>query len=250
MGAATIFSSLCMFLPLAAWAVINQDWQFQIPLIDLTYKPWRLYIVVCAIPGLTSAIALLFLPESPKFALSQGNKADAYKILEKMNQWNNGKASEFDEFEIREESDSIANKQRILEFKESQFPVLKSIWNQTGPLFKTPHLKSTILLCLIQFGTYLTSNGFFIFFPEIINKMSVNLNSFVDDRIMMCDVINMKTTNASTVQHDGINGEICVEKLEASTLENGFVLELIFAIGSAIAGLLIHKTGKFPIICK
>lgn len=241
-----------MFMPLAAWAVINQDWQLQIPFIDLTYKPWRLFIVTCAAPGLLSAIALLFLPESPKFVLAQGNKISAYNILQKMNRWNNGKNSELGEFEIHDEIDSNERKLCMSDDRKVRLPLLRSVWNQTVPLFKPPYLKPTILLCIIQYGTYLTSNGFFIFFAEIINRMSTNLDSFINQRILMCDVINMKVGNMSmsTAEYDDMNREVCADKLESSTLENGFILELIFAVGSAVAGLLIHKTGKFPIICK
>lgn len=65
----------------------------------------------------------------------------------------------------------------------------------------------------------------------------------------MCDVINMKTANESIIECDDMNGEVCVDKLESSTLENGLIVELIFGVGSTAAGLLIHKIGNFPIIC-
>lgn len=237
-----------MLIPFSAWATINQDWQLEIPFIDLTYKPWRLFIVVCAIPGLVSAIALIFLPESPKFVLSQGDKVGAYQILQKINRWNNGKKSELEKFEIREEIEWIEKQQCMSDMEKGRFALLKSVWNQTAPLFKPPHLKPTILLCTIQFGTYLTSNGFFMFIGEILNRMSVNLDSFIDDRIMMCDAINMKSTNTNTFEFD--DSEVCVDKLEISALANGLYLELIFAVGSAVAGLLINRLGKFLIICK
>lgn len=197
MGSALIFGVSCLLLPLIAWFVINQNWQFYVPLIDITYKPWRLFLIVCSVPGFLAAVALLFLPESPKFVLGQGNSMGAYQILRKMNRWNNGKKSELEVFEIYEEAESIENRRRILETKESRFPLLKSVWIQTAPLFKPPHLKPTLLICIIQFGIYATSNGFYMFFAEILNTMAANLDSFVDQRMPMCDIINMKTANMS-----------------------------------------------------
>lgn len=41
----------------------------------------------------------------------------------------------------------------------------------------------------------------------------------------------------------------CEEKLDLSAVEFGITVETIFAIGSALAGFLINKIGKFPIIC-
>lgn len=200
--AAIVFSSSCMMMPLTAWAVINQDWQLQIPLIDLTYKPWRLFIIVCGLPGFLSALSLCFLPESLKFIHGQGNKKGAYQILKKMNRLNNGKNSQLEVFEIHEETESIRNRRRNLNSQNSRFPLLKTIWNQTAPLFKPDYLRSTILICTIQFGIYATSNGFFMFFAEILNKMSTNLNSFTDERMMMCDIINMKPVNISSIENN------------------------------------------------
>lgn len=202
---------MCVVVPVTAWSVINQDWQLQIPIIDLTYKPWRLFLVVCGLPGFIAAIALIFLPESPKFVLSQGNKAAAYEILQKVNRWNNGRKSELENFEILEDID---NQQSISDGNEKvPSTLLKSIWSQTAPIFKPPYLKSTILLCTIQFSLYSIFNGFFLFFPEIINRMSINLNSFVDDRMPMCDAIEMHTGNTSTIEYDSTNSVVSDERL-------------------------------------
>lgn len=205
MASSVMYGMTLIFVPLTAYLVINQEWQFYIPFINITYKPWRLFIVVCGIPSAASFITLLFLPESPKFILSQGNKEQAYEIIAKMYRINNGKQSEFEIFEIFEEPESVENRQRILKCRDSRFPLLKSIWIQTAPLFKRPHLFSTALLCFIQFGVFATSNGFYIFVVEILNKMSANLDSFIDQRMSMCDAINMKPINVTTIDLHAAN---------------------------------------------
>lgn len=258
MGAAAIFSVSCVLIPLIAWNVINQDWQFQVPLIDITYKPWRFYFVVCSLPELIVATILLFLPESPKFVLGQGKKDEAYEILQKMNRWNNGKNSPLGNFEIFEEVESIDNRNRILHCKKSRFPLLKSVWNQTSPLFRPPYLRSTLLICMIQAGTYATCNGFFMFFGQIMNKMALNLDNFYDDRMMMCDAINLQPVNITTVNMSQIDQKVssqienpvCVEKLELETLEQGVIIEIMFAVGQIVIAALISVVGKFPIVCK
>lgn len=148
------------------------------------------------------------MPESPKFVHSQGDKAQAYAILQKMYRINNGRSSELEKFDIIEEPEAIANRKRILNCKESRFPLLNSIWLQTAPLFKRTHLFSTILICTVQFGIYSTSNGFYIFAVEVLNKMASNLNSFVDQRMPMCETIHMKSANLSTVSNDVSQNEI------------------------------------------
>lgn len=208
MGAAAIFCISYITAPMMAWAVINQNWQFHVPIIDVMYKPWRLYFIICSSPEIIAALVLLFVPESPKFVLGQGHKMEAYKILKKINRWNNGQKSTLELFEIVEENESIENRQRILDCKQSRFPLLQSIWIQTAPLFKPPHFYSIVLVCTIQFCTYITCNGLFMFFAQIINKMATSLDSFVDERMMMCDIINMKPSNTSGQNFDGIETKV------------------------------------------
>lgn len=159
MASALIFGISLPMMPLTAFAVINQNWQFDIPILEITYKPWRLFLVVCSLPGLFASFALLFLPESPKFVLSQGNQAATIEIIEKINRCNNGSGAKLNLAEIYEENESIENRKRILECKDSKFPLLESIWIQTAPLFKPPYLSSMLLICMIQFSIFYVSTG-------------------------------------------------------------------------------------------
>lgn len=197
MGSSVIFGIMCITLPLIAWVVINQDWELFIPLLGITYKPWRLFLVVCSLPGfICSIMLLLFLPESPKFVLGQGKQSEALKILEQMNRWNNGKKSELGIFEIQEEDESIDNRKRMVAIRSSRFPLWNSIYNQTAPIFKRPYLAPTILLCLLQFGVYATSNGFYMFFNDILNKFAIVLNNPDMDVYRMCDAIHLHEQKA------------------------------------------------------
>lgn len=200
MGSALIFGVSCLLLPMIAWSVINQDWQFDVPFIGITYKPWRLFMIICGLPGFLASIALLFFPESPKFVLGLGDQSQTITILKQINRWNNGKKTEFDVFEIYEEAESIENRRRILYNKTSRFPLMKSIWSQTAPLFQLPHLGTTLLICTIQFGIYATSNGFYLFFADILNRMANNLDNSMDRRMRMCDIINMNVKNQTENQ--------------------------------------------------
>lgn len=191
MGSALIFGVSCLLLPLVAWFVINQDWLLYIPMLDLVYKPWRLFLVICGLPGLLSSLAFIFLPESPKFVLGQGNQMGAMEILQKMNRWNNGKNAQLEMFELLEEAESIENRRRILDSKSSRFPLLRSVWDQTAPLFKPPYLGSTLLICFLQYLIYITSNGVYMWFPEILNRVAMQLEDFGDKNIKMCQIVNM-----------------------------------------------------------
>lgn len=189
MVSGVLLSVICILLPISAYGVINQSWEFYIPWIDVTYKPWRLFFIVCALPELIAFVILLFIPESPKFLLDNGKLDEAYNVLQKMNRWNNGKRSQLEPFQIVNE-----NQKR----NDDDVTLINSVWNQTIPLFKPPLLRSTVLICLVQFSFLYTAQGVNVFFVDILNKIAINSDNLVDNRMSMCDIINMKSTQLNT----------------------------------------------------
>lgn len=71
MFSSVIFGAFSLFLPIMAMLLINQKWNFFIPVVQVTYKPWRFFLVACGLPSLISGLTLIFFPESPKFTFSQ-----------------------------------------------------------------------------------------------------------------------------------------------------------------------------------
>lgn len=199
MCASVIFGLFCILLPGIAWLVINQDWQFYIPIVDIVFKPWKLFLIVCGLPGLASSIAFCFLPESPKFVLGEGKQEKTIEILQKVNRWNNKDAQPLQITEIYEELESIENRRRKLENSKSSFSLLKSMWTQTAPLFMAPHLKTTFLACFIQFGIFVTSNGMYMWFPDILNRIAANVNENPGEKISLCDIVYMTRLNISAM---------------------------------------------------
>lgn len=59
-------------MPGLGYFILNRTFHFHIPLFDIEYKPWRLYLLLCGLPSLLCAIVMLvFIPESPKFMFSK-----------------------------------------------------------------------------------------------------------------------------------------------------------------------------------
>lgn len=159
MVATILYGLVSISLPFVALLVINQDWQLEIAVLDVLYKPWRLFMLICSMPSLIAWLCLFFLPESPKFVLGQGDQAGAIAIVKEIHRRNNGKNAVLDVTEIHEEPESIETRQRLSKCQQSRFPFLKSIMVQTVPLFKPPYLKSTIIMTMIQFFIYYVCNG-------------------------------------------------------------------------------------------
>ena len=178
-------------MPFLAWCIINQDWELDI--IIVTYKPWRLFLAMCSLPEFVSFLIITFLPESPKFVYSQGKPDEAYKILGKMNRMNNGKNAKLEVFEIYEDDETIESEIADNAIKRRQLSLMQSVKIQTVPLFKPPYLFRTVLICVIQFTVFFTCQGLNVFFTEISNRLAVNSNH--TERMMMCDILNMNKSH-------------------------------------------------------
>ena len=86
-----MFAATCFWNPIFASIIINQSWSFYIAPLDLDFKPWRLFLIVCGIPSVVCALCMLFLmPESPKFTFSHGDEKKTLKILKKIYCCNTG----------------------------------------------------------------------------------------------------------------------------------------------------------------
>ena len=159
MGASFVFGVTCISLPCLAYLVINSGFHIYVPFLDLDYKSWRLFLVVCGFPSLICFVVMLFLPESPKFIFSQGDEENTIKILEKVYSINSGKnPKHYNVTALIQDAEFKQNSLKASTHHKST-NLLKSMWNQTSPLFMKPHLKNTMIACAMQFGIFTTSNG-------------------------------------------------------------------------------------------
>lgn len=62
MGASVVYGVLCILMPLVTWCAFQIQFQFYIPILGIVYKGWRLYMVICSLPGLLVALILIVLP--------------------------------------------------------------------------------------------------------------------------------------------------------------------------------------------
>lgn len=198
---------------------------------------------MCSITSIISAVILLiFIPESPKFTFNQGNEDKTLKILQTIFKFNTG--SPVEDYEVKgirkEQEDSITNESVSL---------LHIIKTQTLPLFRHPHLKNILTACYLQFGICVATNGFFTFYPEISNKISIWLDSHMTDTATVCEILDSFHTN-STYTSVTVNeaGMTCVTKIELSTFENLAIQHTFFSFFGLLTSLMVNKVGKLAIL--
>ncbi|XP_055531778.1 synaptic vesicle glycoprotein 2B-like [Wyeomyia smithii] len=247
MGASFIFGIGCLLLPGIAFAVINQEWELIIPFLDVIYRPWRLFLVVCGLPGLVSAVALWWLPESPKFELHQGKFQQTIHTIQWMHRINSGKKAARLPISsiVADEADKQFEERRaVLSSSKGFRATMRLVWDQTAPLFKKPYLKISMIVCFLHFGTYFTSHGMYMFFPEILNKM-VETRAAGFNNVSLCSVVYKQTPE--TMVESQVMME-CKQTLDVTTYGLSFILEVIYALGFALIGVIINKVGKLAIL--
>jgi VNT family MFS transporter (synaptic vesicle glycoprotein 2) len=79
-------------LPAVAWLIIPLEIEtFTIPFTNMEYSMWRVYIVACSLTEAVVFLCLLYMPESGKFTLTQGQNNKTLDTLRKIYRWNTGK---------------------------------------------------------------------------------------------------------------------------------------------------------------
>lgn len=238
MFSSVLFASFCMLLPVLAWITINQKWQIDIPIIDVTYKPWRLFLVVCGFPSFVCGIILLKFPESPKFTFSQGDEEKTIKIFARIYHVNTGKM-DYDVYKIKPNEEFGESKRRK--------HVVKMMLSQTIYLFRN-YTRSIGTICALQFGIYFVCNGYLLFFPDILNQTAEYLKGTDNSGIGICEIVEMaierRTENANETFHETRK---CVDELDISAYYYAIILEGCYTVGFMIVTCLVHYIGPLSI---
>lgn len=138
-----------MFLPGLAWSILPGEWAFDIPGIQIAFRPWRLLMIAYTIPTIIFTIVFFCLPESPKYLIMMGRKDEALDILRTMYATN---------FKTNKESFPVGELtwDELGEIPPKQYGVFMSMWKQTAPLFKRDLARKTAMVCFLQFAIFLS----------------------------------------------------------------------------------------------
>lgn len=196
---------------------------------------------MCAIPGFICGLVMIFLPESPKFLLTMGRDNEAVDVLKTMYRWNTGRPKT--EFSVRH---LIPEEDTIQKDLTKKVGFMRTIWDQTAPLFSRQYIKVTLLIFFIQFWNFVTTNGMYMWFPEIANYLVEFQSKYPDNSTLICDLFRSKQLELYGSQ----NETVCAEKVESSTYFYSFFMEVMYTLGFVIITFTIQRVGKKIILCE
>uniref|UniRef100_A0A8C7IE36 Synaptic vesicle glycoprotein 2Bb n=1 Tax=Oncorhynchus kisutch TaxID=8019 RepID=A0A8C7IE36_ONCKI len=183
-------SWLCMFwmvggiyASFTAWGIIpHYGWGFSMG-TEFQFHSWRVFVLVCALPAITSLVGLMFMPESPRFLLENAKHDEAWMILknvhdtnwrakgqpEKVFQVTHIKApkTQEDEFiEIQSATGTAMQRWAVRTLTLCKL-VLKNVASLLGPELRL----STMFMAIIWFTMAFSYYGLGVWFPDMIKYL-------------------------------------------------------------------------------
>lgn len=156
-----------------AWLVIPST-SVGFMLGSLDFQSWRLFVVLCSIPSLSSALVFhLAMPESPKFLMEAGEETEALKVFQIMH--NHNHRSGCRSFQIRGLAIKPASERekgggprgsgshRLTRLLQKALLPIRRLF--TKPL-KTRSIVLVVIFFCISFGYY----GLWMWFPELFKR--------------------------------------------------------------------------------
>lgn len=143
-----------------AWIVIP---------LDLThFKSWRLFVLLCSVPSLSSAVVFkILMPESPKFLMETGQEREAARVFERMfklNTWGKGKEKDFSLCMPEGTRGETGHKESLLTVYKKIFVPIRELFKD---IFRVRSVALLIIFYCISFGFY----GLQMWFPELFDRM-------------------------------------------------------------------------------
>ncbi|RZF39547.1 hypothetical protein LSTR_LSTR001068 [Laodelphax striatellus] len=175
------------------WSIISGSWQIEI-VPSFIVKPWRLYYALLGVPSLICAIAMSFLPESPKFLIAKNRGGEALEVLRRVHKENGSRVP--GQFKVKSLSWSFEEATHVKSESSKIGAFLSLMWKQTVPFFKHPYRKDIALICSIQFLLYLCNNGIFLWLPETGQRIAIFVEEHKGTSATFCHIVqNFDSSN-------------------------------------------------------
>ncbi|XP_045467528.1 synaptic vesicle glycoprotein 2B-like isoform X2 [Harmonia axyridis] len=239
-GVATFVAFGNMYLPGMAWLILPHGWRMEIEMLDLEFRPWRLLLIVYALPSLLFLLMLLILPESPKFLMTQGKTNEVLEILKTMFRVNKGfDREDFMVSEIIWDDMNVAPSNNIL----------KMIWRQSAPILRSPLRIKTFAVSLLQFGIFASTSGMIMWYPTILNTMSHFVEVRPNDDLTFCKSIQWEQAQKNVTSLNQHVFKECNDFVKTEVFIILLVIGMVYAIMYICIGLLINVIGKKNLLC-
>ncbi|KAI8122855.1 Synaptic vesicle glycoprotein 2B [Lucilia cuprina] len=180
-----------------------------------------------------AAFISAFQCKSPKYLMGLNKSDEVLEILKNMHRKNikgnkNLQDEQYTITTILPDLDTPLRK-KTSDDPKSFTSILRLIWDQTAPLFMGQHIRKTCLAALIQFITFFTAHGLYMWFPYILNTTMLYTQQY-EEPMCLCDILKFTQSsnfsNSNSLEDEQMENT-CTTKLEISTYKHTITLEVI-----------------------
>ncbi|KAL4005444.1 hypothetical protein ACER0C_005157 [Sarotherodon galilaeus] len=212
-----------------AWLVIPSTW-VDLSLGTLDFKSWRLFVVLCSVPSITSALIFkLFMPESPKFLMEADREKEAIHVFRLMFKLNmKGKEKAPPEFGLCTSSTQKGDKDKTRSLgssKERLANILKKALAPIKKIFQSPFKSRSFPLLIIFYSISFGYYGLWMWFPELFER--------TEDGGSPC---------ANVSRPSAVQNETCYS-VKTAVYRDGFIIAASNLPGNIFTILVMDSTG-------
>lgn len=208
---------------------------------SFVYNSWRIFLLICAVPSFVVAALLCFLPESPKFLLSQGKTEEAINIFRHIYHVNTG--NDADSYPVKhliledniDEYVKDNTKTTMERFKE----MFSSISENSKQLFVQPILRFTLISITINFTFHIGYYGLMMWFPELFHRFDQFSRIHPNETTSVCHVTEFVLQLDN--EHDGA---VCSAKIESNVFMESLITVAAALPSNVIAVLFMDRLGR------
>lgn len=230
-----------LFVACLAWLIIPSSMGYFSS--TFKYNSWRIFLLVCSVPSFVVAILLIFLPESPKFLLSQGDHEGALNVFRKIYHINTGR--QHDLYPVKELLDEFPKTEEEIEKQKEAEDVgkcrnmMSDIVDNSKQLFVSPILKITLICITINFTFHIGYYGLMMWFPELFNRFNEYSEAHRGQEATVCEVTEYVVKAGLESQE-----KLCSHKIQSDVFMESLITVAAAFPSNILAVLFMDRLGR------
>eukprot|EP00092_Neocalanus_flemingeri_P032628 GFUD01035489.1.p1 GENE.GFUD01035489.1~~GFUD01035489.1.p1 ORF type:complete len:574 (-),score=164.16 GFUD01035489.1:136-1857(-) len=227
-----------------AWAIIPHEIGWTDP-ASFQYNSWRIFVAISALPSFLVAIALVFMPESPRFLLCQGREEETLSVLRRIYYTNTGKdRASYPVTSLQVERVSP----HIVVQKQDWRSSIKECVNKAGQLFSPALYRVTLIMLVINFAIQFGYYGLWLWFPELFNKLEQYHTLHPNHTASVCEVVSVDLSAVKELNSTATN--FCTNTIpDNQVFINSFIISASAAPSNLWTILHMDKLGRRFFLC-
>jgi len=226
-----------------AWAIIPHQIGWTDPEAFL-YNSWRIFVALSALPSFLVAVALVFMPESPRFLLCKGREEETLTVLRNIYFTNTGKVrSSYPVTSLQMERVSP----HIVDHMQDWRTAVNDCLNKAAQLFSPSLYRVTLIMVMINFSIQFGYYGLWLWFPELFNKLEQYHAMNPNQTVSVCEVVSVQL---STTETNTTTSDFCTSTIpDNQVFINSFIISISAAPSNLWTILHMDKLGRKFFLC-